>query len=161
MSFLRTLQHAVIVFFLGITCAAFLLTMFRIKIPLLYPFIEYSYYMMAPYQGYERLNGELAAEGQDRKGEWHRLSLDPYFPVLLGERYIRTFMMIYMSPDMASAPSAAEPVARKLLMLEQAKGNDIQAVRLSWNQWEPSPNGFYVNRESPKSFSRPLATVHE
>lgn len=149
----RISRHIVIIGFLVVTCAAFLLTVFRIWLPLPRTLLLFSYGMMAPYQGYERMNADLRAEGQDQEGVWQPIDLSPYFPVIRGEEHIRKYYMIFGYKHPA--------FAKKLLMVERQKGNDITAVRLYWDQWQPSPLGYEALRNSSGSYKDLLTTVHE
>ena len=159
----RCVQHTIIITYLMITFLAFVLTMTHTYVPVvstvLRPVIAYSYGMMAPYQGYERLNEALMAEGLGADGTWRSISLDPYFPVLRGERKIREYYLIYgdgKNPDIVT--EHATRVAKTLLQLEHERGSEFTAVRLSWDQWQPSPLGFEALHHEPSLFTRLLAT---
>ncbi len=155
----RILRQVIIIFFLLITASAFLLTLFRIDLPFLRPIVAYSYGMMAPYQGYERTNMELFAEGEI-EGVWEAIDLDPYFPVLRGEKIAREFFMIYSDKNPEAVTAAATRIAQKLLHLENSRGHSYTSVRLLWHQWYPSPEGFAARR-TETLMTRLLATVHE
>lgn len=120
----------------------------------------FSYAMMAPYQGYERLNAGLSAEGQITEGEWQPINLDPYFPVIRGESHMRQFFMIYEGSGTTLEQQMATRTAEKLLQLERDRGHSYTAIRLWWNQWEPSPAG-YDHQPDKQLYRRPLITIHE
>jgi|CXWL01.1.fsa_nt_gi hypothetical protein len=158
----RIVQHAIILFFLLISFLAFYLTMLHADFPFLPafldPVIEYSYGMMAPYQGFERLNAGLMVEGVDAKGEHHSIDLDPYFPVLQGERTIREYKMIYQNEEhVDEAEEFSKKIAKILFELERKRGHNFQSIQLSWDQWQPSPQGFETLHHEPFIFTRPLA----
>lgn len=158
---MRILRQILILGFLIVTFSAFLLTMFRFYPPIPRSILLFSYGMMAPYQGYERYNADLRAEGQDSSGAWHAINLDPYFPVIRGEEHIRKYYMIFTDKDPVAITTASTTVATKLLQLEKEKGKDVRAVRLYWDQWLPSPLGYEALRTASGSFRDLLTTVHD
>jgi hypothetical protein len=152
-------RHVVIAFFLLITFLAFLYTLLDIRPFALRHFVNFSYGMMAPYQGYERTNKGLIAEGQTSDGTWHQIDLAPYFPVLRGEERIRFFFMVIKYDTGVPYTEAAEKIAQMLLRLEHQKGNDYTALRLFWIEWEPSPAGYDALMHK-EFFKKLLITVH-
>ncbi len=125
-----------LVFYLWVTCSAFLVTVFRIPALPPYAIVEYSYGMMAPYQSPGTENQQLLIEGQKSDGTWEAIDLAPYYPVLFGERNVREFYAMYYHEEYPSEPfDVRSHYAQKLFELEKAKGHAYTALRFYWEQW--------------------------
>ena len=159
----RITQHIIIFVFLLITLLAFFVTMFHEEMPFtplfLQPFVLFGYGMMAPYQGYERLNTDLFAEGLTANGQWQEINLDPYFPVLRGEKNIRETKLLFRDGSGADIVTAhARKIAERLLTVEHEHGHAFQSVKLSWEEWPPSPLGYDALRHSSSLPTEVLVT---
>jgi hypothetical protein len=143
-NFKRIVGNLFIAFYLWITLCAFLLTILRIR--LFYPkdLVIYSYGMMAPYQSYTPINGDILAEGRTADGTWHVIDLSPYYPVIFGERNAREYFAMYTyTTDPAQRGSSREEFARTLGRLENEKGKNFTAIRISWQQWPAMTDNYH------------------
>jgi hypothetical protein len=147
----RAVQHAVVVSYLVVTAAAFVYTMTRVRpVPYpLWPLVQMSYGMMAPYQGDTEINEDLIAEGKRPDGKWERIHLDPYFPVGFGEKNVRKFLRSFKAQGTEVHRRKYTEFAWKLLERERRRGRPCEAVRLLWQEWERSPAGFHFLQHEP------------
>lgn len=152
--------NAILLAFLAVTIAGFLFTMLRIRLPLPWILIRWSYNMMAPYQGDTDINEELVAEGLTDQGTWSRIDLAPYLPFGPGERNVRMYLRSFRSSEDELAVGAYKTFAAKLLEVENTYqgGRPWKAVRLTWEEWPRSPEGFDALRQAPHLIRTPIVT---
>jgi hypothetical protein len=142
----RLLQHAVILLYLTVTFGAFFFTMTKHEFPFLpYPVIHWSYGMMAPYQGDTDWNADLRAEGL-KDGSWERIDLNPYFPFGHGEKNVRMFLRIYLGRGLNGQRDKYTELALQILDRERERGKEYASVRLYFDTWWRSPDGFEALR---------------
>lgn len=148
--------HSLSVFlFLLFISSGLLTTVFQV-LPPLQPFHTMSllsYQTMAPFQAFERENGEIVAEGL-QNGVWAQLPLELYLSLPQGER--STWMDLWSFAQLRSLPfedPARTPgyrrIAELLLLQEQKKGNPLSSLRLLLETWPTSPVGYLARRHSP------------
>jgi len=91
----------------------------------------------------------MLAEGKVSNGEWVKIDVDAYYPVLHGEQNIRQYAAVfgYTVPD-NRLEWLRMSYAKKILELEKAKGNAYSAIRISWEQW-PTMTGDYRANKFP------------
>lgn len=154
------LWHLFLLYFLFMTAYAFIYTMSRVQI---FPFIpwvvlRYHYGMMAPYQGYSTDNADLLAEGL-KEGAWQRIDLDPYYPMILGNRimYRRLRSFSFLEPDVHQKKYGE--LAKKLLEIENEKGERYESVRLTWQEWPMSVEGWDARRTPEETTDYPIITI--
>ncbi len=138
----RLCLHAAVLGYLVITAAGFLHTMTGLKVPFLpWKLVEFSYGMMAPYQGYVTYEQGLLAEGLGANG-WEIIDHRAYFPYLRGERVLREWMMAYRKQenDVLLGEKYRE-LARQIQKAEARAGRTYERLRLSWERWPISPVG--------------------
>ncbi|MEK7591551.1 MAG: hypothetical protein AAB489_05105 [Patescibacteria group bacterium] len=152
------LLQAILLFYLAITIAGFLFTMLRIRLPLPWVLVRFSYNMMAPYQGDTDINEEMVAEGL-RNSFWEPIDLNPYFPVGAGEKNVRMYLRSFRSTEDQRAVGAYTDFAVALLERERANGHQWKEVRLTWEEWPRSPLGFSALRKMPDLIRTPIVTV--
>ena len=152
------LLQSVLLFYLAVTIAGFLFTMLRVRLPLPWILIRWSYNMMAPYQGDTDINEEMVAEGL-RNGRWEFIDLNPYFPVGAGEKNVRMYLRSFRSSEDERAVGAYADFAFALLERERAKGNQWEEIRLSWEEWPRSVLGFSALRRAPDLIRTQIVTV--
>ena len=158
--FKRIVQHAIVVAYLAITLAALFRTLFGVYPPFLPERLVYtSYAMMAPYQAKSDLNAQLRIEGKMPNGDWIDIPLTRYIPFGRGERSYRSYMpgIRFTRPDILE--ESYEQFARDILRWEHHHGSTIESVRLFWDQWPLSPDGFEALRKAPDLDSHLLVIV--
>lgn len=106
------------------------------------PVIRYFYGMMAPYQGYSTYNVELVAEGKKADGSWDTIDLLPYFPGSTGERTFREFLLSHRVRGQEVTQRGYERMAEQLREKESKHGRPYAAVRLIFEMWPVSPDGY-------------------
>lgn len=167
----KFLQHAFVLIYLTITLSAFLFTMTKKEV---FPFIpwrvtRYAYGMMAPYQGYSEYNVDLLAEGkrnepglvlrlrpasqgsaQDDMGSnetWEVIDLDPYYPMMhRGSAIMYKRLRSFLVDGEDIHKQKYDELASLILKQERARGRAYEAVRLTWEEWPRSPEGFDAMR---------------
>ncbi|MBI5155993.1 hypothetical protein HZA45_01825 [Candidatus Peregrinibacteria bacterium] len=155
----RFLQHIIVLCYLLIAGASLLFTVLRFPILLRIPLMTFSYGMMAPYQGFNRSNVDLRAEGQDERGVWQRIDLAPYYPVEVGEAIARRHLFAFRAQGDDAARAAYADLARQLLIHESVQGYHWRRVRLFWDSWPVSAYGYEAMRHAPLVTSVFLAEV--
>lgn len=138
----RVLCHLAILGYLLFTFAGFTLTMTKLLIPLPYFFVQWSYGMMAPYQGDTPWNGDLVVEGQLPDGTTQIVSLDPYMPYLFGEANARRFLRIYRPLGWEVQRWKFTEFGLMLLDRERAAGRPYTVLHLYFDRWPRSNGGF-------------------
>ena len=148
---MRLITHIIIVLYLTVTAAAIVFTMTRLRVPFIpQPLLYWSYGMMAPYQRRDTENQMLALEGMDEQGEWHTIALEPYFPFLRGERAVRGgLVLIRAEKNSALLEARYRALAQRILELEHERGAHHSAVRLWWERWPLSRQGYATLRQDP------------
>lgn len=149
---LRSLYVLSFLLFLGSGLFAALFHIF----PPLQPFAAISllnYRSMAPFQAFERENGELIAEGLSGK-VWTPIPLEPYLPLPQGERsawfdlWSLALLRSLPQEDPGRTPGYRR-MAELLLLQEQKKGNSLSTLRLSLETWPASLEGYSALRHHP------------
>ena len=116
------------------------------QVPVLHEAVFFAYAMAAPYQGDDAWNGALRAEGL-RGDQWSTIDLLPYFPQQFGEANARMFLRTFRTPESRNA--AAMSFALQLKDREALHSRRYDAVRLIWERWPRSPEGFDALRHAP------------
>lgn len=149
----RLALHLFILAYVGMTLDAFSYTMLRRWSGLFpWPIVRYLYAMMAPYQGIRPVNTALVAEGMRDDGQWDVIDLRPYYPSYsLGQMNVRQeLLFIKWSGAYWQMPDLRERRYRELAQMLQSReageGRNYSKVRLSWDEWPPSPEGFSAKR---------------
>lgn len=145
----RTIEHAVVVSYLVLLMFGMSYAVVRYEPVPLRPLTLFFYGMLAPYQGYNRMNEAFLVEGQRTDGSWERLDLAPYFPVGSGERNMRERWLYENRGGHADVDDLYRRIAERVRTLEAARGRNYASVRLSWMEWEPSPDGFHADVDHP------------
>lgn len=105
--------------------------------------------MMAPYQGYSENNFAMIAEGQSPNGQWTKIDIDSYFPGSRGERGFRTFLLSFRTRGAETTTEGYRALAEQIRRREEALGRSWNEVRLSFESWPVSPEGFDAQRRAP------------
>jgi len=144
--FQRITGNVFLALYLIVTLSAFIATVFRIILPIVpRPVLMFSYGMMAPYQDPGTQHEELLAEGQMSNGEWQRIDLAPYYPVLFGERNLREYRAVFgRDDDPQTRAWLRSSFSDTLQRLEEGNGRTYQSIRLSWLLWPAVPGDFHV-----------------
>jgi hypothetical protein len=143
----RALQHLLIIAYLAVTFAGLTYTLLRVRLPLPWTLVRYSYGMMGPFESYNSKNPELVAEGLTREQTWEPIDLGTYFPTLRGERSARMHLLSYhFERDWDVRMAAYTSWALQVLKHEQEEGREIVSVRLFWEEWPVSPAGYEALR---------------
>ncbi|TSC78805.1 MAG: hypothetical protein G01um101425_964 [Candidatus Peregrinibacteria bacterium Gr01-1014_25] len=117
------------------------------QLPFLHAAVFFSYAMAAPYQGDTWWNGALAAEGRHPDGTWEAIELTPYFPMGNGEANARMFLRSLKPAGRRFA--AAVDIGLQLQAREAEQGRTYDRVRVLWEEWPRSPEGFAALRREP------------
>lgn len=158
MTLQRTLQMSVVVFYLAVTCAAFIYVMTRIRVLFPEPVVIFAYGMMAPYQADSEWNTDFIAEGLQGTA-WHPIDLAPYYPFGFGETNVRKHLITFHWRGAESDQRARASQALQILALERRRGHSYTAVRIIQQQWPRSPEGFDALRKKPYMTSEVLTEV--
>ena len=154
----RVLLEIVVIVFLVGTAAGMSLTLFRYHIPGVPLFVaKFHYRLMAPFQGYDRQNVELVADGKDADGTWRQINLDPYFPYGRGERSLRAALLSFKFRGKDVQLAAYHRMALRIQELEQERGRAWSSVRLVAEYWPMSSDGYLALR-TPANVDRKLLT---
>ena len=155
----RILGHALVLSYLAVVALGTAQAVKRTERVPLGRVTIFMYGMLAPYQGYLETTEGYEAEALVQ-GAWYPVDLAPYYPVLAGERSMREQHTYANWAHFPSDDDAYRAYAEKLFDLEQRYGGGRapEALRLSWIQWRPAPEGFRVGSETPLR-SRVLVTV--
>lgn len=150
----RIIQHAIVLTYLALTAYAFFFTMTKIQLPFVpWPVLRYVYGMMGPYQGYNTFNSDLLAEGLVRGGEgqgWERIDLDPYYPMHRGTAIMYRRLRSFHAEGEEVHKQKYTELAQLLLERENRKrGKNYASVRLTWQEWPTSSEGFEAMRREP------------
>ena len=166
MYFRRIAAHLLVIFFLAITLDAFAYTMFRVHSGVLpWGVVRYFYALMAPYQGFRIWNMDLLAEGKREDGSWERIDLAPYYPSYSrGQTNVRQeLLMLHWRGQAWGDPTfrhrTYESLALRLQQEEAKRGRPYVAIRLTWEEWPPSPAGYEFLRRDPYMKRWPLAQI--
>lgn len=155
----RILGHALVVSYLAVLGLGVAHSVRRLDPVPLGRITIFEYGMLAPYQGYSRVTEGFLAEGLVQ-GTWYPIDLAPYYPVLPGERSMREWHVYANWAHFPSEEAAHRAYAERLLALHDRYegGRALEALRLSWIQWEPSPADFRAPSAAPLQ-QRLLVTV--
>ena len=146
----RLLAHGFVLCYLALTASAFFFTMTKIPVPLIPErLLRFSYGMMAPYQGYSTVIGDLLAEGERSDGTWETIDLDPYYPMILGNQLMFRQLRSFERDGEAVHKEKYTELARLLRDREEWRGRAYEAVRLTRIEWPTSPAGFAALRREP------------
>lgn len=143
----RVVLHSIAIAYICISLTGVLYTMFRIRIPVLWPLQRFSYETMAPFQKYAVANQSLVAEGLSKGGTWVDIPLKAYMPYHNGEEYIRARLMTFQAQGEDVRDRQYVKLAGHIQRLEQGNGRDYKRVRLILEQWPKSPNGREADRK--------------
>ncbi|MDP7069546.1 MAG: hypothetical protein QF815_03380 [Candidatus Peribacteraceae bacterium] len=143
----RFLLEVVVIAFLTGTVVGFCVTLFRYSIPY-YPIVlrNYHYGMMAPFQGYDRMNIELIAEGKSENGQWERIDIDQYLPYGRGEKSMRAGLTSFRFKGKEALADAYRRIALRMQQLEQDRDRTWSSVRLATEKWPMSKDGYEALR---------------
>lgn len=136
-----------LIIYIWVTFWAFILTVLDIRFIHPRNLVVYAYGMMAPYQSYNVEHGELRAEGLTAAGEWERVDLDPYYPVLFGEQNAREFFSVFgrSKKDMDN-PVRREAYADVLRQREMEQGRTYTHIKLWWETWPGMTGDYHANK---------------
>jgi|GEM_PF-1314609 len=140
-TFLRTVQHALIILYLCVLVAAFAYTMLRLRTTFMWKIVQFEYMMMAPYQSFAKFNEEFTVLGH-QGGDLVEIDLAPYFPVLLGERSIRESNIFGGRSEWWDRRAQYRVFAERILALEERSGRTYDGLTLEWWKWPASPDGY-------------------
>ena len=146
MSLRSALRHVFIISYLLVTFGGLTYTIFRIKLPLPWPLVFYSYATMAPFQGNHPRNSDLVAEGLKEDGMWEVIDLQYYIPMGRGWKTVR--LMMHEIPQ-EKREQAYDDFAQMLLDREGSWGRRYRGVRLIAEYWYSSPKGYEGMRKDP------------
>jgi hypothetical protein len=143
----RLLQHTFLLFFLSLTAIALHYTIVRVDVPFIpWPILRFHHGLMAPYQGHTIYNQDLLAEGKI-DGIWEAINLDPYYPMILGNRIMTRRLRRFEWEGETLWKEKHQELAHLLLGHEQRNGKGYQSVRLTWQEWPRSPEGWDAMRD--------------
>ena len=152
----RILQASTVLAFLLVTASGLIYTVFRVRAPLPWVLTRYSHATMAPFQALYPLNVDVRAEGRRADGQWEPIDLGAYIPSNRGRRSVRLSLLAVADDQ---RPAAFRRLASLLLEREQSQGHSFDELRLIFDQWPPSPDGFESLRQGPAMVSTEVAHV--
>ena len=152
----RLLQNTFVILYLFLTASIFLYTMVRVEIPWIPERVHRFFYgMMAPYQGYKTQNFDLLAEGlraersevrgqrsETSEEQWEKIDLDPYYPMILGNQIMYRRLRSFHEVNEEISKKKYTELAELLLKHERERGRAYEAMRLTWQQWPVSLEGY-------------------
>jgi hypothetical protein len=98
--------------------------------------------MMAPYQQNSVENIDIVAEGRTAQGTWVAINLYPYFLQSPSERVFQALLLSFRARGRQNAQSAYDRLAAAILVQEHSHGKQYTDIRLFFEQWPASPEGF-------------------
>jgi len=144
---METLQrvgiHVLLAIYVVSVLSGLYFTLFRRFPPLApKPLVLFEYFLMAPFQEYNRENADLLAEGWV-DGSWVTIDLDPYYPtMILGTRTMHRRLMTIERVGEEEHRKAFHLLAENIFLRETERGRGYRSVRLSWETWPKSTAGF-------------------
>ncbi len=145
--------------YLLITGAALLYTVLRIPVLLHVPLVTFSYGIMAPYQGFERMNADLRAEGREKDGTWGPIDISRYYPLEAGEVAARKHLFPFRARGDAAMREAYTELAIQLREHEREQGRIWNNIHLFWDEWPISSEGYSFLRKAPHVHSVLLVEI--
>jgi hypothetical protein len=156
----RLITNIFLIPYLLLTAYAFFFTMVRIELPAIPHRVLFFFYgMMAPYQGYTTYNFDLLAEGKKVDGVWERIDLDPYYPMILGHRVMFRRLRSFHAAGEALSKQKYTELAMLLQKHEAEKGRTYESIRLMWQTWPMSTDGWDALRREPFVTNYPLTEI--
>ena len=156
----RLLTHIFLFAYLTLTAYAFFFTMVRLELPFIPSrALHFFYGLMAPYQGYTTENFDLLAEGRKEDGSWHRIDLDPYYPMILGNQVMYRRLRSFHGEGESVSKRKYTEFALLLRAHEKERGRFFERVRLTWQAWPMSPKRWDALRRDPLVKNYPLTEV--
>lgn len=148
MHFKKIASHLLIVVYLVITASGALYSFTRYAVPFI-PFrvMWFSYGMMAPYRGLDDHASSMSVEGR-RAGEleWEVFSIDQYeWPFMRAEKIVRWSSMPFATMSDEMNRLRYKSAAEKILEYH----DQYESVRLVWEQWPLSYEGYETHRREP------------
>ena len=116
---------------------------------------SWEYGLMSPFVAYTTTNLVLIAEAQLPDTTWERVNLDRYFPEYRGDQLKDQWSLT----SRTDATKAFEDLANNILRKEHAMGKQYTALRLSWDSWPTSENGFESQHDSDQTTTALITTV--
>lgn len=148
----KILAHLLILTYCVITFFAALFSFTKIQItPIPWPVLRYSYGMMAPFQGYSTTNMDLLAEGQQNDGAWVTIDLDPYYPMIRGNQVMYRRLRSFKFEGEEKHKAKYTELAELLQKHEKNRGNEYESIRLTWQEWPASVEGWDAERKAEKT----------
>ncbi len=138
----RIVLDALIVLYLFITIGGLFTTFTHRPFFLLTALTDFSYGMLAPYQGDEDQNYELAVVGWDGQGRSTLVATDQYFPGDKGERISRQLFGTFTFKTPFGRAQKYVPFLTYILNYEGAKGHPYVRLEAYEDQWTRSPQGY-------------------
>ena len=135
--FKKLLQWAILIIFLTANISVVYFAVSE------HPFINFDLINLT--QTYETANFELVAEGTLPNGSSKRIDLKPFFPSLRGEKSLHSAVAVLGNRKKYMLMRTA----KSLFELENARGAGMQSVRLLWERWPKSKNGFMALHAPP------------
>ena len=141
--------QTILLFYLTVTGAALLYTLFHIHTPVPWALVRFSYTMMAPYQGDTEINEDLVAFGEYADRSTKIIDLDRYIPGGKGERNVRKYLRSFRRTEDDLQVQKYTDFAEQLFARERKKDPNLTSVTLNWHAWPRSPQGFDALRTPP------------
>lgn len=139
----RTFLDALICVYLLTTIGGLITTVtHEVPLPFFAAFTGFSYGMLAPYQGDNDQNVELAAVGIDAFGRTTLIPIDRYYPGRHGERNVRQRLEIYIFKSEHLRGQSLVPFFTQILEHERSEGHPYVRLDFYADQWTRSPEGY-------------------
>ncbi len=130
-----------ILLYLFFTCSALSYTLFRWS-PVHPRIVRFFYGMMAPYQENSVNNIDIVAEGKTPQGTWMVIDLHPYFLKSPSERVFHALLLSFRTRGKQAGQNAYDRLSAEIRRLEEERGREYSEVRLFFEEWPASPEGF-------------------
>ncbi len=134
-----------ILLYLLLTWSALTYTLFRWS-PVHPRIVRFFYGMMAPYQENSVNNMDIVAEGKTPQGTWVVIDLHPYFLQSPSERVFHALLLSFRARGKQAGQHAYDRLSAEIRRLEEERGREYAEVRLFFEEWPASPEGFTALR---------------
>ncbi len=138
--------NIVISLYLVITAGGMYQTVTHIQSPIFPTLSQFSYGMLAPYQGDSDINAEVVLIAEEEGGATRILPVGRFFQGELGERTVRSLLEQLKDRDVPALREIYEPMLVQILQHERDKGHAYLSLSIYQEAWPKSVDGYEALR---------------
>ncbi len=153
----RLLQHVIVFGYVIMMIAGFIFAVSRMALPIPRFFTDWSYRMIAPFQGYDKENYDVLIDAKRPDGSWQ--TIDPATLLSLPRSKRTAFFMMsnFKDAPIDERYEHYKELANGMLSYLQSTGEDYDSLRMSFLFWPQSPLGIEHFRDS--TFARTIPVI--